>query len=81
MRLAVNDASPLGDAWKASLEDQVTNRIDERRAAALLGLSLPDLQWFSRFAGVGQPQGSGEQKFFTYEELTRLSALAAASSK
>jgi hypothetical protein len=76
------DASVLGTR-KTSLDDQAPTPIGERRAAALLGLSLSDLQWFSRLAGVGQAlrSGDGQERFFTYEELRRLSALAAASSK
>jgi hypothetical protein len=57
--------------------------IDEYRAAALLGLPLPDLRWFSRMLGLGHEEaiGSATQTVFTYEELKRLSSEAAASSK
>lgn len=57
--------------------------IDEYRAAALLGLPLPDLRWFSRMLGLGHEEaiGSATHTVFTYEELKRLSSEAAASNK
>lgn len=66
------------------MEDFGANRIiDEYRAAALLGLPLPDLRWFSRLLGLGHKQetGNATQTVFTYEELKRLSSEAAASAK
>jgi hypothetical protein len=66
------------------MEDpEVDRMVDERKAAALLGLSLPDLRWFSRLLGVGHRQevGHAVQIVFTYEELKRLSSEAATSSK
>lgn len=57
--------------------------VDERRAAILLGLAIPELRWFSRVLGLGQKQVAGETSsvFFTYEELKRLSSAAATSGK
>jgi hypothetical protein len=57
--------------------------VDEHRAAVLLGLTHPELRWFSRVLGLGSKQDSGgaTQIFFTYEELKRLSSAAAASAK
>lgn len=57
--------------------------IDERRAAALLGLTPPELRWFSRLLGLGSNHLIGEtsQTVFTFEELKRLSSAAAASPK
>jgi hypothetical protein len=57
--------------------------IDESRAAALLGLPLPDLRWFSRALGLGHKEdvGNVSHTVFTYEELKRLSSEAAASAK
>ena len=57
--------------------------IDEHRAAVLLGLTLPELRWFSRVLGLGNKQDSGNAShtFFTYDELKRLSSAAAASAK
>ena len=66
------------------MEEPGTDRIvDERRAAALLGLPLPELRWFSRLLGLGHAQeiGNAVQFVFTYEELKRLSSEAAASAK
>lgn len=56
--------------------------VTERGAAILLGLSLSDLRWYSRRAGIGQIQSSsGEGKMvFTYDELAKLSALSAPSA-
>jgi hypothetical protein len=57
--------------------------VDERRAAALLGLTPPELRWFSRLLGLGHKEDNGGsmQVFFTYEELKCLSSAAAASAK
>ena len=61
----------------------VDHMVDEKRAAALLGLAIPELRWFSRMLGLGQKQETGNvlQVVFTYEELKRLSSAAAASAK
>jgi hypothetical protein len=63
------------------LESNLT--VDECRAAALLGLTLPDLRWFSRALGLGHKEDTGNAAHivFTYEELKRLSSEAAASTK
>jgi hypothetical protein len=65
------------------LESGVDHMVDEKRAAALLGLAIPELRWFSRMLGLGQRQegGNASQVVFTYEELKRLSSAAAASTK
>ena len=57
--------------------------VDEHRAAVLLGLTPPELRWFSRVLGLGHKQEDGDasQTVFTYEELKRLSSAAAASAK
>lgn len=57
--------------------------VDEHRAAVLLGLTPPELRWFSRVLGLGIQQQSGDALhiFFTYEELKRLSSAAASSAK
>lgn len=57
--------------------------VDERRAAALLGLTPPELRWFCRMLGLGRKEENGDasQVFFTYEELKCLSTAAAASAK
>jgi hypothetical protein len=64
-----------------NLESNLT--VDECRAAALLGIPLPDLRWFSRVLGLGHMEdtGSATHTVFTYEELKRLSSEAAASAK
>lgn len=62
--------------------DDNNRHITERGAAILLGLSLADLRWFSRRAGLGQTESEsdGAQLTFTYDELAKLSALSAPSA-
>ena len=57
------------------------DRIDERRAAVLLGLSTAELRRLSRLSGLGQLEKDerSEQMVYTYEELRRLCLLAAPS--
>jgi len=57
--------------------------VDEHGAAVLLGLTPPEVRWFSRVLGLGHKQEGGDsaQIVFTYEELKRLSSAAAASAK
>jgi len=57
--------------------------VDEHGAAVLLGLTPPEVRWFSRVLGVGRKEDGGENSHvvFTYEELKRLSSAAAASAK
>lgn len=57
--------------------------IDEHRAAILLGLTPPEVRWFSRVLGLGRKQDGGDASriVFTYDELKRLSSAAAASTK
>lgn len=57
--------------------------VDEHGAAVLLGLTPPEVRWFSRVLGLGRKQESGDasQVIFTYEELKQLSSIAAASAK
>ncbi len=63
------------------LEDN-NSHISERGAAILLGLSLSDLRWFSRRAGLGQikPGSNDPQLVFTYDELAKLSAISTPSA-
>jgi hypothetical protein len=57
--------------------------VDEHCAAVLLGLTPPELRWFSRVLGLGfrLESENASHIFFTYEELKRLSCAAAASAK
>jgi hypothetical protein len=59
------------------------DRVEEHRAAILLGLPQSELRRYSRVAGLGHLESGdcGEQVVFTYEELRRLCLLAAQSSK
>ena len=58
-------------------------RVDEHRAAVLLGLPKAELRRYSRVSGLGhlENDGQGQQVVFTYEELRLLCLLAAQSSK
>ncbi len=49
-------------------------RVDEERAAALLGLSTPELRRLSAQIGLGcpAPGGDSEHRVFTYAELYRM---------
>lgn len=64
-------------------KSEPNHTVDEHGAAVLLGLTPPEVRWFSRVLGLGQKQDSGDasQVVFTYEELKRLSSAAAASGK
>lgn len=55
--------------------------VDEHGAAVLLGITPPEVRWFSRVLGLGRIQEGASQIVFTYEELKRLSSAAAASAK
>jgi hypothetical protein len=59
------------------------DRVEEQRAAILLGLPPSELRSYSRVAGLGHLEAGdfGERIVFTYEELRRLCLLAAQSSK
>jgi hypothetical protein len=65
------------------MSSNLQNRVEEHRAAVLLGLPLVELRRYSRANGLGQMENGrrGEQFVFTYEELRRLCMLAAQSSK
>ncbi len=57
--------------------------VDEHGAAVLLGLTPPEVRWFSRVLGLGQKQETADSVHivFTYDELRSLSSAAAASAK
>ena len=70
--------------WRqAPMTNPTPATVDERRAAVLLGLTPPELRWFSRLLGLGHKEENGAPAriFFTYDELRRLSSAAAASAK
>jgi hypothetical protein len=64
-------------------EKESGKTVDEHGAAVLLGLTPPEVRWFSRVLGLGSRQDAGEkaQIVFTYDELKSLSSAAAASAK
>jgi hypothetical protein len=54
-------------------------QVDERRAAVLMGISPAELRRLAEQAALGHVQDTG--MVFTYEELRRLSLMAARPSK
>lgn len=58
------------------MEKQFNAEVDERRAAALTGLSSADLRSLAREAALGHNADNGSQLVFTFEELRRLCLLA-----
>lgn len=54
-------------------------QVDERRAAVLMGMSPAELRRLAQQASLGQTQQTG--MVFTYEELRRLSLMAARPSE
>jgi hypothetical protein len=65
------------------MNGNLQDRVEEHRAAVLLGLSSAELRRYSRVCGLGHLESGdrGEEMVFTYEELRRLCLLAARSSK
>jgi hypothetical protein len=61
----------------------IQDRVDEHRAAVLLGLPRAELRRYSQVSGLGHTESDdhGQQIVFTYEELRLLCLLAAQSSK
>jgi len=59
------------------------DRVDEHRAAVLLGLPEAELRRYSQASGLGHMEidDEGQKVVFTYEELRRICLLAAQSSK
>ena len=60
------------------------DRVDEHRAAVLLGLPESELRRYSQASGLGHLENDGKGQntvVFTYEELRRLCLLVAQSSK
>jgi hypothetical protein len=61
----------------------IHDRVDEHRAAVLLGMPKADIRRYSQVSGLGHLENDdrGQKMVFTYEELYRLCLLAAQSSK
>jgi hypothetical protein len=61
----------------------IHDRVDEHRAAVLLGMPKADIRRYSQVSGLGHLENDdrGQRMVFTYEELYRLCLLAAQSSK
>lgn len=65
------------------MSKSVKHRVDEHRAAVLLGMPKADLRRYSQVSGLGQLEtdAQGPKMVFTYEELHRICLLATQSSK
>jgi len=61
------------------MEKHGNGEVDERRAAALTGLSSADLRSLAREAALGHNTNNNSQLVFTFEELQRLCLLAHSS--
>jgi hypothetical protein len=61
----------------------IPDRVDEHRAAVLLGMPQADLRRYSQVSGLGHVESDGQSQkmVFTYEELRRICLLVAQSSK
>ena len=59
------------------------DRVDEHRAAVLLGVPESELRRYSQASGLGhmEKDDEGQRVVFTYEELRRLCLMVAQSSK
>lgn len=59
------------------------NRVDESRAAVLLGMPSEEIRRLSRLSGLGQVDKTdrNEKLYFTYEELRKICLLAMPASE
>ena len=69
--------------WGFRMNGNVADRVDEYRAAVLLGMPQSELRRYSSVSGLGhiEDDGQGQKVVFTYKELRRICLLAAQSSK
>jgi hypothetical protein len=60
------------------MDNQIPKYVTQARASYLLGLPVEELSRISHDAGIGHVERAGnkEERFFTYEELQRICALA-----
>lgn len=77
---------PLGLCLKVEtfeMNGNIRDRVDEHRAAVLLGMPQSELRRYSRVSGLGHVENDdkGQKVVFTYEELRRICLLVAQSSK
>jgi len=65
------------------MNGHIPDRVDEHRAAVILGMPESELRRYSRLSGMGHVENDekGQKVVFTYEELRRICLLAAQSSK
>ena len=68
---------------RAPMSMNLQDRVEEHKAAVLLGLPATELRRLSRLSGIGhlEENDHGQEMIFTYEELRRLCLLTAQSSK
>jgi hypothetical protein len=77
--LLINEATVQAQAMES--RPRTEGKVNESRAAILLGLSTDNLRRLSAATGLGRPdaESDGEHLVFTYTELYRLCRLAAAA--
>jgi hypothetical protein len=65
------------------MNGHMQDRVDEHRAAVLLGMPKAELRRYSQVSGLGHVENDdhGQKMVFTYEELRRICLLVAQSSK
>jgi len=59
-----------------AMQEPLAGEVNERRAAALIGLSSADLRSLAREAALGKSSEASPELIFTFEELRRLCLLA-----
>jgi len=60
------------------MDNHIPKYVTQSRAAYLLGISVAEISRISRETGIGHLERAGleEERFFTYEELQQICALA-----
>jgi hypothetical protein len=73
----------LPEGLGLQMNAHIPDRVDEHRAAVILGMPESDLRRYSRLSGMGhlEDDEKGPKVVYTYEELRRICLLAAQSSK
>ena len=62
------------------MDNHIPRYVTQSRAAYLLGLSVEEISRISHEVGIGHLERAGqeEERFFTYEEIQQICALATA---
>ena len=81
--LAAQVLNSYNGNFDIGMNPNLQERVDEHRAAMLLGLTKAELRRYSQVSGLGhlETDDRGQRIVFTYDELRRLCIMAAQSSK